>query len=262
MSLSVIIIARNEARRIETCLQSARFADEIVLVDSGSTDDTVAIARKYTDRVIETQWHGYGPTRQLALENATRDWVLWLDADESVPPDLQDEILSVVDTGPHAGYHIARKTLFLGRWIRHCGWYPDYVLRLFRRGADPRFTDDEVHESLRIRGSTGHLKHPMVHDTDPTLHHYLVKFNSFTSLGARQLYLSGRRFRLTDLVCRPIFTLLKMYVLKRGFLDGLPGLILCGLSACYVFTKYAKLWHLHVRGSADVESGEAGGRSS
>lgn len=261
MSLSVIIIARNEARRIESCLQSARFADEIVLVDSGSADDTVAIARKYADRVIESAWLGYGPTKQLALEHATCDWVLWLDADERVPPDLRDEILAVVEKEDHAGYRIARKTLFLGHWIRHCGWYPDYVLRLFRRGADPRFTDDGVHEALRIRGPTGDLKHPMIHDTDPTLHHYLAKFNSFTSLGARQLYLSGRRFRLTDLVFRPIFTLFKMYVLNRGFLDGLPGFILCGLSACYVFTKYAKLWHLHLRGSADAESG-TGGRSS
>ena len=261
MSLSVIIIARNEADRIESCLQSARFADEIVLVDSGSDDDTVAIAREYADRVIETEWLGYGPTKQLALGHATGDWVLWLDADERVPPDLRDEILSVVNGGDRAGYRIARKTLFLGHWIRHCGWYPDYVLRLFRRGADPRFSDDEVHETLRIRGSTGDLKQPMIHDTDPTLHHYLAKFNSFTSLGARQLYLSGRRFRLTDLLFRPIFTLFKMYVLRRGFLDGLPGFILCGLSASYVFAKYAKLWHLHLRGSADAESG-AGGRSS
>ena len=258
MSLSVIIIARNEAWRIEACLKSARFADEIVLVDSGSTDDTVAIAREYADRVIETEWRGYGATKQLALEHAAGDWVLWLDADERVPPDLRDEILATVGTGEHAGYRIARKTLFLGHWIRHCGWYPGYVLRLFRRDADPRFTEDQVHESLRIRGPTGDLGHPLVHDTDPTLHHYLVKFNSFTSLGARQLYLSGKRFRLTDLVFRPIFTLLKMYVLKRGFLDGLPGLILCGLSACYVFTKYAKLWHLHLRGTADAESGAAG----
>ena len=261
MSLSVIIIARNEAPRIEACLQSARFADEILLVDSGSTDDTVAIARQYADRVVESEWLGYGPTKQLALEHATGDWVLWLDADERVPQDLRDEITAVMDKRDRAGYRIARKTLFLGHWIRHCGWYPDYVLRLFRRGADPRFTDDEVHEALRIRGPVGDLKHPMIHDTDPTLHHYLDKFNSFTSLGARQLYRSGRRFRLTDLVFRPIFTLFKMYVLRRGFLDGLPGLILCGLSACYVFTKYAKLWHLHLRGSADAESG-AGGRSS
>ena len=258
MSLSVIIIARNEAWRIEACLKSARFADEIVLVDSGSTDDTVAIAREYADRVIETEWRGYGATKQLALEHAAGDWVLWLDADERVPPDLRDEILATVETGEHAGYRVARKTLFLGHWIRHCGWFPGYVLRLFRREADPRFTEDQVHESLRIRGTTGDLSRPLVHDTDPTLHHYLVKFNSFTSLGARQLYLSGRRFRLTDLVFRPIFTLLKMYVLKRGFLDGLPGLILCGLSACYVFTKYAKLWHLHLRGTADAESGPAG----
>ncbi len=258
MSISIIIIARNEARRIETCLRSARFADEIVLVDSGSTDGTVAIAREYADQVIETEWRGYGATKQVALDHARGDWVLWLDADESVPEDLRDEILAAVNTREHAGYYIARKTLFLGHWIRHCGWYPDYVLRLFQRGADPRFSDHEVHESLRIQGSTGYLKHPMVHDTDPTLHHYLAKFNSFTSLGARQLYLSGTRFRLTDLVFRPIFTLVKMYVLKRGFLDGLPGFILCGLSACYVFTKYAKLWHLHLRSSADVESGSAG----
>ncbi|MYK99031.1 MAG: glycosyltransferase family 2 protein, partial [Gemmatimonadetes bacterium] len=206
MSLSVIIIARNEAPRIEACLQSARFADEIVLVDSGSTDDTVAIARQYADRVVESEWLGYGPTKQLALEHATGDWVLWLDADERVPQDLRDEITAVMDKGDRAGYRIARKTLFLGHWIRHCGWYPDYVLRLFRRGADPRFTDDEVHEALRIRGPVGDLKHPMIHDTDPTLHHYLYKFNSFTSLGARQLYRSGRRFRLTYLVFRPIFT--------------------------------------------------------
>ncbi len=262
MSLSVIIIARNEAQRIEACLRSAQFAEEIVLVDSGSTDGTVAIARKYTDRVLETEWRGYAATRQLALEHATQEWVLWLDADESVPPALRDEIGAALAAGLHAGYHIARKTLFLGHWIRHCGWYPGYVLRLFRRDADPRFTNEEVHESLRIRGTTGHLKQPMIHDTDPTLHHYLSKFNSFTSLGARQLYLSGRRFRLTDLVFRPMLTLLKMYVLKRGFLDGLPGLILCGLSACYVFTKYAKLWHLHLRDSADAESGAAGGHSS
>lgn len=255
MSISIIIIAKNEAPRIEACLRSVRFADEIVLVDSGSTDETIAIAREYADQIIETEWRGYGPTKKIALDHAKCDWVLWLDADETVPEDLRDEILAVVDTQECYGYYIARKTLFLSQWIKHCGWYPDYVLRLFQRVADPQFTDDEVHESLHIEGPVGYLKNPMVHNTDPTLHHYFTKFNSFTSLAARQLYLSGARFRLTDLMFRPIFTLVKMYIIKRGFLDGLPGFILCGLSACYVFTKYAKLWHLHLRSSADAESG-------
>ena len=257
MSLSIIIIAKNEASRIKTCLQSVDFADEIVVVDSGSTDNTVEIAKEFTDRVIEIEWLGYSATKQVALDHARGDWVLWLDADESIPKNLQNEIRQVINTDNYAGYYIARKTFFLGHWIRHCGWYPDYVLRLFQRTAEPRFTEDEVHESLCINGDTGYLNFPIVHNTDPSLHHYFTKFNSFTSLAARQLYQSGYRFYLTDLLFRPIVTLVKMYIFKRGFLDGLPGFILCCLSACYVFTKYSKLWHLYFRRSPDIESGKA-----
>ena len=142
---------------------------------------------------------------------------------------------------------MARKAIFLGRWIKHCGWYPGFVVRLFQKQGS-RFSDDLVHESVQLTGPTAYLKTPLIHFTDPSLDHYLDKFNRYTTLAARQLYTSGYRFHLTDLLGRPLFSFVKMYLLKRGFLDGIPGLILCVLSACYVFTKYAKLWHYRRQG--------------
>jgi glycosyltransferase involved in cell wall biosynthesis len=242
--LSVILITRNEEKNLDACLKSVAFADEIILVDSGSVDTTPDIAGAYGARVIETEWRGYAATRQIGLDAATGDWVLWIDADERVTPELAEEIREIITgAGELAGYYVARKAIFLGRWIKRCGWYPGYVLRLFRR-TSARFSDDLVHERVEVIGRTGYLKHPLTHYTDPDLEHYLNKFNVYTSLAARQLVQEGRPFRLTDLLIRPIFAFIKMYVLKRGFLDGMPGLILCVLSGCYVFAKYAKLWHL------------------
>ena len=247
MSLSIIIITKNEGAQIRDCLESALFADEIIVVDSGSTDNTVAIAKGYATRIIETAWKGYGGTKNLALEVASGDWVFWLDADERIPPSLQAEIREAIKNADVAGFHVARKAIFLGRWIKHCGWYPGFVVRLFlKQGA--RFSDDLVHESVRLTGPTAYLKTPLIHYTDPSLDHYLDKFNQYTTLAARQLYASDYRFHLTDLLGRPLFSFVKMYLLKRGFLDGVPGLILCVLSACYVFTKYAKLWHYRQQG--------------
>ena len=241
--LTVIVLAKNEAAQIGDCLQSVRFADERLVVDSGSTDATITIAREHATRIIKTDWLGFSATKALGLKEATGDWILWLDADERVTPELAQEMAGLLSTTPIAGYYLARKTFFLGRWIKHCGWYPGYTLRLFQREAG-QFSDDLVHESVRVTGPTAFLTHPLIHYTDPTLEQYFVKLNHYTTLAARQLYLSGRRFRLTDLLARPIFTFVKMYVFKRGFLDGMQGLILCTLSAAYVFTKYAKLWHV------------------
>lgn len=257
LRLTVLILTKNEASQIRDCLQSVRFAGEILVIDSGSTDATVAIAREQAARVIETDWSGYSATKALGLKEATGDWILWLDADERVTRELEQEIGALVSDTSTAGYYLARKTIFLGRWIKHCGWYPGFTLRLFRREAG-RFSDDLVHESVRVTGPTAHLAHPMIHYTDPTLEHYFDKLNHYTSLAARQLYLSGRRFRLTDLLARPIFTFIKMYLFKRGFLDGIPGLILCTLSACYVFTKYAKLWHVWRQTSDGTETHASG----
>ncbi len=241
--LSVITITLNEERNIGACLESVRWADEIIIVDSGSTDRTVEIARRYTSTVLQTEWKGYGGTRNYALDHATGDWILWLDADERVTPELSAEIREVLrrDDASIGGYAIARRAYFLGRWIRHCGWYPGRVTRLFRRTAG-RFTETRVHEELRVQGNVVESRHDLLHYTDPDLHHYLQKSNRYTSLAAADMKGAGRAFSIPDLLLRPPFTFLKMYILRLGFLDGLPGLVLCVLSASYVFTKYAKLW--------------------
>jgi len=241
-SLSAIVLVKNEAHQIRPCLETVGFADEVIVVDTGSTDDTVAQAQACGARVIETEWRGYSESKEIGCKTATCGWILWIDADERVTPALREEILAALRRTDTAGFYIPRKAIFLGRWIAHCGWYPDDVLRLFRREAG-RFSDVLVHERVLVDGPVASLTSPLIHHTDPSLEHYLTKFNRYTSLAADQLYRSGRRFRLTDLLVRPIFAFFKMYVLKRGFLDGLPGLILCGLSASYVFAKYAKLWH-------------------
>ena len=247
--LSAIIITRNEEGQIHECLESIRWVDEIIVVDSGSTDRTVELAQEHATRLIETTWQGYAKTKALALAETTADWVLWIDADERVTPELGAEIRQVIEGTGVAGYYMARKTIFLGRWIRHCGWYPGHVCRLFKRDCG-RFNEAQVHEAVEVDGPVGYLEHPLLHYTDPSLEHYLKKFNIYTSLAAQQLYEKDRRFHLFDLF-RPPFTFVKMYILKLGFLDGIQGLILCVLSSCYVFTKYAKLWHVwHTRGSS------------
>lgn len=244
MSLTILIITKNEADHIRACLESAGFADEIIVVDSGSTDGTVAIARECGAHVIESEWLGYGGTKQFGADRATGRWIFWLDADERIPADLQVEILDAVRADDYDGYYIPRKAIFLGRWIKHCGWYPGYVVRLFKQDKG-RFSDDLVHESVCLDGASSRLNAPLIHYTDLSLEHYLQKFNTYTSLAARQLYEKDHRFRMTDLIGRPFFSFIKMYIIKRGFLDGLQGFILCVLSACYVFTKYAKLWHYY-----------------
>ena len=257
LRLTVLILTKNEASQIRDCLQSVRFADELLVIDSRSMDATVAIAREHATRIIETDWLGFSATKALGLKEATGDWILWLDADERVTPELEREIGTLLLSTSVAGYYLARKTFFLGRWIKHCGWYPGYTLRLFRREAG-QFSDDLVHESVRVTGPTAFLTQPLIHYTDPTLDHYFDKLNHYTTLAARQLYRSGRRFRLTDLLMRPIFTWVKMYVVKRGFLDGMQGLILCTLSAAYVFTKYAKLWHVWRQAADGTETHTSG----
>jgi glycosyltransferase involved in cell wall biosynthesis len=240
--LSVVTLALNEERNIEACLESVRWADEILVVDSGSTDRTVELARKHTPHVVTLPWLGYGATKNRALDLVHGDWVLWLDADERVTPELEQEIRTVLSSGgrQHAAYAVARRAYFLGRWIRHSGWYPSRVTRLFRRSAG-RFTEKNVHEELVVDGSVGLLQGDLLHFTDPDLHHYFVKFNRYTSLAAEDLDRAGRRWSAADLLLRPGFQFFKMYVLRRGFLDGMEGFILGVVSAAYVFVKYAKL---------------------
>jgi glycosyltransferase involved in cell wall biosynthesis len=247
-TLTVITLAFNEEHNIADCLASVKWADEIIVVDSGSTDKTVAIAKQFTDKVWVVEWKGYGATKNFALKEAAGEWILWLDADERVVPELAEEMKNVLRANDSsiAGYNAARRAYFLGKWIRHCGWYPGRVTRLFRK-TQARFTESNVHEQIIVDGAIGELKNDLLHFTDPNLHHYFQKFNRYTSLAAQDVHAGGKKFSLFDLLVRPSFFFFKMYVLKRGFLDGIQGFILCVVSAAYVFTKYAKVWELERR---------------
>ncbi|MBN1895206.1 glycosyltransferase family 2 protein [bacterium] len=238
--LSCILIVRDEAARIERCLRSVAFADEVVVLDTGSTDATPELARRHTDRVYRSSWKGYGGTKQAALEKATGEWILWIDADEIVPAGLAEEIRGIVDgKTPYAGFHLSRKAYFLGRWMRYGGWYPGHVIRLFRRDCG-RFSPDRVHEGVILTGKAGFLKHPLDHYTDDSIGHYFDKFNRYTSLAAADLAGRGRRPAAPELLLRPLFMFLRMYVIRLGFLDGMEGFLLALFSSQYVFAKYAK----------------------
>ncbi len=243
-SLSVIMITLDEEENIRACLQSVAWADEIIVVDAESTDRTAAIAKEYTDRVFVIPWQGYAANKSFALAQARGEWIFWIDADEIVPAALAREIQAVIRSGPrYSGYEVARKAYFLGRWIKHCGWYPGYVLRLFRRDHG-RFNEHRVHEGVELAGDRARLQNSLDHYTDRDLEHYMWKFNRYTSLAAEELAGKGRRGGLAAFLFRPLHAFIKMYILKRGFLDGVEGLMLCLLSANYVAAKYAKAWEL------------------
>lgn len=249
-SLTVITITRDEENNIAECLDSVRWADQIVVVDSGSKDKTVDLAKRYTADVYGIEWEGYGHARNFGLDRASGKWILWLDADERVTPELAEEIKRVVgrDEAGYSGYSVARRAFFLGKWIKHCGWYPSRVVRLFRRG-EGRFNETRVHERLELRGNIGELRSDLLHYTDPHLQRYLAKLNKYTTLAAQDMAANGKPFRLWDLIVRPPFLFVKMYILRLGFLDGVHGFVLSVLSSAYVFSKYAKLWELTRNGS-------------
>jgi glycosyltransferase involved in cell wall biosynthesis len=239
---SVIVITKNESRNIDDCLRSVPFSDDIIVVDAESTDDTAAKARQWTERIYIRPWTGFAAAKQFALAQTKHNWVLWLDADERVMPELATEIQQTIQSGPaHAAFTVARRAYFLGRWIQHSGWYPGRVARLFdKRRA--RFNDAAVHEGLEIDGPVGELKHDLLHFTDPNIYHYFTKFNRYTTLATEGLVKKGKYFHLTDVIIRPWWQFMKMYFIRLGFLDGVQGLLLALFSSAYVFTKYAKLW--------------------
>ncbi len=241
-SISALVITKNEAENIRECLTSLQWVDEIVVVDAESADGTAALAREFTDKIFIRRWEGFAAAKNFALSQCTGEWVLWIDADERVKPELRDEIIATLADNPAAnGFELPRLANFLGKWIRRGGWYPGYVLRLFRREAG-QFNDRQVHEGVEVEGKIGRLKNHLLHYTDRNLRHYFEKFNRYTSLAAEELHQQGKRFHLGDLLFRPVWFFLRMYVFKAGFLDGVQGFILASLSAAYVFVKYAKLW--------------------
>ncbi len=219
--------------------------DELVVVDSYSTDDTKQVVSEFTDKIYDIKWEGFGPAKEYAKSQASGVWILSVDADEVVTEELRAEIKRIVSLAdPLDGYFLPRSSYFLGRWMKRGGWYPDYVLRLFKKDKGS-FTSRVVHEEVVIRGKTGHLKNDLLHYTDPNFEHYLEKLNRYTSLDALRLFQEGKRASLSDIIFRPGLAFFRMYLFKFGFLDGLPGLILAVSSAFHVFSKYTKLWHLN-----------------
>ncbi len=252
IGISVILITRNEVENIRECLESVQWADEIIVVDAESEDETAEIAREYTAHVFIRPWEGFSRAKQFALDKCNNEWVLWIDSDERVTENLAREMRNAIRTERYVAYRMPRIAYFLGRWIRHSGWYPGHVLRLFRRDR-ARFNDLKVHEGVEIDGPVGMLQNDLLHYTDRRISHYFNKFNNYTTLAAEELNDRGVRFRLADLVFRPPLLFLKMYLLRLGFLDGLQGFILATFSASYVLAKYAKLWELQHASSDEKE---------
>ena len=246
MKLSVIIITKNEAHNIAACIDSIRFADEIIVVDSGSTDATVAIASAAGARVIETSdWPGFGIQKNRALDNATCDWVLSLDADERVTPELASEISSVIcRTDAADGYRISRRSWYCGRFMRHGGWSPDYVTRLTKRHA-ARFTNHLVHERLVVEGKVGTLKAIMLHYSFLDYSQVLKKVDQYSTLSAQQHHSRGKRASVGKAVLHGLWAFIRTYLLKLGFLDGAHGLALAISNAEGSYYRYVKLWLLN-----------------
>lgn len=250
MKLSVIIITKNEADTLQACLDSVAFANQWIIVDSGSTDATVSIARAAGATVIETtDWPGFGIQKNRALAAADGDWILSLDADERIPEALREEILAAMSGGRHAAYELPRLSSYCGHFIHHSGWHPDFILRLFRRGS-ARFSNDLVHERVVFdanspaasgKSGTGRLKTSIIHYSYRDDDSYLRKLQQYSSLGARQAFEAGKRCGFGSALSHAFSAFMRSYVIRRGFLDGVGGLMVAISSAESTYHKYFKL---------------------
>ena len=239
--LSVAIITLNAATQLDACLQSARFGDEIVVVDSGSSDGTQALAQRHGARVVHQDWLGFGPQKQFAVETASHEWVLCLDADERVTPELQAAIENALKDPSTAAFRFARCNRFLGRYLRHGEGYPDWSLRLFDR-RQARWSDDAVHEKVITQGRIGELPGDLLHDSAESLASYLTKQNRYTTLAADMAFATGKRASLGRIAFSPLLRFIKFYFIRQGFRDGLPGLIHIVIGCCNSFMKYSKIF--------------------
>lgn len=241
-TLSVIIVAKNEAHDIADCIRSVQgLATEIIVFDSGSTDGTPELCRGLGAKVFETNWPGDGPQKNRALDVATGTWVLCLDADERVGDQLKHEIRSILKNGAsHAAFRTPRSSSFCGRFMRHSGWWPDYIIRFFQRGKG-RFTDVFTHTHLEYQGTLGTFKNPIIHLAIPALEESLEKMNAYSSAGANSLAERGKSSSITKAALRGLWMFFRVYLLKRGFLDGKEGFLLAVLNAEGSFHKHAKL---------------------
>jgi glycosyltransferase involved in cell wall biosynthesis len=245
--LSVTVISKNEAADIGEALASVTWADEIVVVDSRSIDDTVAIARRHTPHVVVRDWPGYAEQKNYAASIASYDWILSIDADERVTPPLADEIKRMVLAGPRqAAFRIPRVTWHLGRWVRTTDWYPDYQTRLYNRQA-AHWTGRYVHEAVTVQGEVGQLRGELQHYAYRDIADHLETIDRYTTYAARQMYEAGARAGLPQLAGHPPLAFLRNYIARGGIRDGVPGLLISALNSYYVLLKFAKLWELGSR---------------
>ena len=240
-SISACIITLNEESRIHDCLESVKWVDEIIVVDSFSTDKTVDICREYTDQVYQRAWPGNIDQKNHAIGLAKNDWILSLDADERLSPELISEIQhTLLNPGNVVGFYFPRRCFYLGRWIYHGDWYPDYQLRLFKRGLG-KWQGTNPHGRVFVNGNTARMKHDIYHFNYKNFSHQLRTMDNYSTIFADVS--EGRKgFRLFQLIFRPLFKFIRIYIIKRGFLDGFPGFVIAASSAFYVFAKYVKLW--------------------
>ena len=243
-SISVTIVAHNEAEHIGACIDSVSWADEIIIVDAGSTDGTQEICQKRGALIIQHPWQGYAAQKNFAISKASHSWILSLDADECVSPELTKEILSVLSTdGPAKGFRVPRKNIFFGRWLRHGDLWPDYQVRLFRRDAG-EFNEKSVHESVLVHGHVGVFSAPLEHRSYDEFVDFIQRQVKYAELSAEDLFAGGIEPGIGDFVIRPLWRFFKSYILKMGLRDGVQGLWVSVGSAYYVFMRAAFLWEL------------------
>jgi glycosyltransferase involved in cell wall biosynthesis len=244
-TLSVILITKNEAANIRDCLNSVSFADEIIVLDSGSTDSTVELCRSFTQQVFRNaDWQGFGVQKNRALNQAQGEWILSIDADERVTPALRAEIQQIIQHPMEVAFRIPRCSYYCGRWIKHSGWQPDYVTRLFRRDS-ARFSNDLVHEQVQLlSGKIGTLQNPLLHYSFTSLEEVLDKINHYSSASAHTLKDKGQPSSLKKAIVHGLWTFVRTYFLKRGFLDGREGFLLAVSNAEGTYYRYLKLMYL------------------
>ncbi|MGH7256681.1 MAG: glycosyltransferase family 2 protein [Nitrospirales bacterium] len=255
MTVAAIVITKNEERNIVACLDSLRWTDEIVVVDAESQDRTAEIARRYTDKVYVRPWPGFGPQKNFAMDQASSDWILIVDADERVTDGLRQEIQQKLGGGVSpevAGFEIPRRNYFYGKWIRGGGIYPDYQLRLFRRSAG-RYDDVLLHENLRVSGCVERVVHPLDHHSMPGIREHVRKMKRYTTLGAQEKLKARFRVTAVDLAMNHLWTIFKTFVLRGGYRDGVHGIIVALFAGMHTFVKYAKSYELLLQGGKGIK---------
>lgn len=242
-TLSIIIIAVNEASNIEACIRSCAFADEVLMVDSGSTDNTAFIAQSLGAKVLQTNWPGYGPQQNRGIDASIGDWIFSLDADERITPDLAAEIQDAIQAATFNVFDVPRSSLYVSRFMRHSGWTPDRTRRLCKRGT-ARFTEHEIHANLSTTYPVGHLSYPIIHYSYYDFYSVIEKMNRYSSGGARDMYAMGKRGSLSKAITHGLWAFIRTYFLRLGFLDGREGFMLAISNTEVTYYRYIKLYYL------------------